>query len=81
MGGEQLIAFSWYRVGGHYTANTYVAKLWELVERLTFSDLGSEKFTVVANVPADRGGDGVIQGFVDDYLAATEAALASGLRE
>jgi exosortase A len=81
LGGEQLIAFSWYRVGGHYTANTYVAKLWELVERLTFSDLGSEKFTVVANVPADRGGDGVIQGFVDDYLAATEAALASGLRE
>lgn len=81
LGAEQLIALSWYRIGGHYTANTYVAKLWELVERLTFSDLGSEKFTVVVNLPADRGGDGVLQGFVDDYLAAMEAALASGLRE
>lgn len=81
LGGEQLVAFSWYRVGGHYTANTYVAKLWELVERLTFSDLGSEKITVVTNVPADRGGDSVLQAFVDAHLASVEAALAAGLGE
>ena len=77
----ELVSHSWYRIGESYTSHAYVAKLLELGERLSFSDTGSARITLVTDVPADQGGDEVLQRFVDEHLAAIESMLDNGLQE
>lgn len=77
----ELVSHSWYRIGESYTSHAYVAKLLELGERLSFSDMGSARIALVTDVPADQGGDEVLQRFIDEHLAAIELMLDRGLQE
>ena len=73
-----MVVYSWYRVGEHYTSNPYVAKFYEIVEMLTFSDLGSAKIVVaVSTGERDIQADAELNAFLAIALPEIETALAA----
>jgi len=74
--GESYQAYSWYRIGYHYTANRYMGKLLEAFYRLTFGRQDSAR--IVVTVPADfdrRQIQPPDQGFLDALLPSLEGPL------
>lgn len=75
--GRQLLTYSWYRVGDHYTASPYVAKFYEIIETVGFSDQGSAKIVVaVSTKQGDEHAEEALTGFLEAALPEIEAALA-----
>lgn len=74
-GDQKLFIWSWYRIGEHYTSSRYAAKIWELIERLSFSDRGSAQISVATDTLKKEGGQKLLQEFITEHLAAIELAL------
>ena len=79
--GKRLFIWSWYRIGDHYTANRYEAKIWELIEQLSFSDRGSAHIVLATDDTGGDDGPKILQAFISEHLEGMEAALDNGLRE
>ena len=75
LGEETLLVWSWYRIGSHYTANRYEAKLWELVEQITFSDRGSAHIVLGTDTDVRHDAEALLQAFLKAQESAIEAAL------
>ncbi len=74
-GGKKLLVWSWYRIGEHYTTNRYEAKIWELIEQLSFSDRGSAHIVLATDALESDEGQKILQEFIAEHLTAIEAAL------
>ena len=74
-GSDNLLVWSWYRIGEHHTAHRYEAKFWELVEEVTFSDKGSAHIVLATDTVDQEKGRAILQRFIADHLPAAEAAL------
>jgi len=75
-GEEQIIAWSWYRIGGFYTSNDYLAKVYEAWVRLGFGAPGAYRVVLAQTRP--NGGQSeptLLQGFLDAHLKALEHSL------
>jgi EpsI family protein len=74
--GGGLLAWSWYRIGEHYTSNDYLAKLYEARLRLIAGD-GRSYRIVIATPDGGQGNSArkVLQQFLDDHLQALEQSL------
>jgi exosortase A len=74
--GRRLLVYSWYKVGENYTVNPYVAKFYEILETVTFSDLGSAKIVIaVSTEQEDRLAEEQLNQFLEAALPQIEAAL------
>ena len=80
-GDENLLVWSWYRIGKHYTSQRYEAKFWELLEKVTFSDIGSAHIVLATTTVDEKRGAEILQKFISDHLSAVEEALESRLEE
>jgi EpsI family protein len=70
-----LLVWTWYRIGDHYTANSYEAKLLEVWGKLTFGRPDAAR--IVLAVEAGKGQDSgeILQSFLSEHLAEIEASL------
>ncbi len=74
--GRRLLVWSWYRVGDTYTANPYIAKLFEAVGKLAFSKQGGAKIVVAIEQNANESNNSQeLQVFVNSILPKLEVAL------
>lgn len=74
--GLRLLAWEWFWIGGHITANDYQAKLMEAWNRI--SNPGQGGFALVLSTPSEESGDNghrLLQSFVDDMWPQIEASL------
>jgi exosortase A len=74
-GDRELFVWSWYRIGEHYTADRYEAKIWELIELLTFSKRGSVHILLATDAVDAGEGQEILQAFISEHLTVIEAAL------
>jgi len=78
MSGEnkQLLTWSWYRIGENYTSNPYIAKIYEALAKLSFSQRGGAKIVVAIEFD-DSSVDAEIEleRFAHSILPALEIAL------
>jgi exosortase A len=74
--GRRLLVYSWYRVGDHYATNSYIAKLYEILEAVTFSDSGSAKIVIaVSTEQGDEQAEQELNQFLAAALPEIELAL------
>ena len=74
----QLLVWSWYRIGEHYTSNRYIAKLLEGFNRLTFArqDEGEVIFALPLNESESIDERSVVlENFVQKMLPQMEKAV------
>lgn len=81
-GPESLAVWRWYRIGGRYTTNPYVAKLYQAVDRLTLDRTDGAIVHVAAALDAqDRPPEVEVKAFVGQLLPALSAALDRSVGE
>lgn len=74
-GGEQLLLWTWYRIGSHYTANPYMAKWYEALEAITFGRRDSARIILATTLDSRNEAKAGLQSFVSAHLPAIEASL------
>lgn len=73
---EQLLVWSWFRVDANYTANPYIAKLYEALAKLSFSKRGGARIVVAIEYDNDvEAAAEELEQFVHSILPALENAL------
>ena len=71
-----LTIYSWYRIGERYTANAYVAKLFEVWSFLSFTEPQAAQYYLVTSQSSPEGGErAVIEAFLSAALVDINAAL------
>tara|TARA_R110002110_G_scaffold91264_1_gene237386 strand:- start:43014 stop:44579 length:1566 start_codon:yes stop_codon:yes gene_type:complete len=72
---QDMLVWAWYRIGGNYTANPYVAKLFEAWNTLSFSRRDASRIIVAAPFSDTSKPEAVLQRFLDQHLVEIEATL------
>ncbi|MEQ9462270.1 MAG: exosortase A [Haliea sp.] len=74
---QRLLVWSWYRVGGEYTANPYLAKLLEARQQILEGQREGARLFVATSVAEESSEQARqrLQGFVDQHRVAIEQAL------
>jgi len=81
-GPKSLMVWRWYRIGARYTANPYIAKLYQALDRLTLDRTDGAIVMVAAPVDGrDQPPEAEVQEFVRDFLPALSAALDASVGE
>lgn len=73
---HRLLIWSWYRVNKRYTSNPYIAKIYEALDSLSFSQRNGAKIMVA--IPVEEGKAApieVLQDYVDVAIPELEVAL------
>lgn len=74
----KLLAWSWYRIGGLYTSNNYLAKLHEAAGSLGLEAAGSYRIVVVTRLSGTvASAQDVLQNFLDVYQLSLDEAFAA----
>jgi EpsI family protein len=73
--GHNLLVWTWYRIGEHYTANAYEAKLLEIWGKLTFGRPDVARIVLAAEAGEERDTGKVLQSFLSAHLSEIEASL------
>ncbi len=77
---ERLYVWSWYRIGDFYTANRYLAKMSEGVQKLTFSRRGAARIALAVAAANDDEAARVLQSFLDIYMSEIAASLETAAK-
>ncbi|MCU0766267.1 MAG: exosortase A [Gammaproteobacteria bacterium] len=81
-GPQSLAVWRWYRIGSQYTANAYLAKLYQSLYRLGLGRTDGAIVTVAAPVDArHRPPDALMQEFVAQVLPSLSEALDASVGE
>ncbi len=81
-GPQSLAVWRWYRIGSRYTANPYVAKLYQAIDRLTLDRTDGAIVHVAAPLDAqDRPHEAEVKAFVDLLLPVLSEALDRSVGE
>ena len=75
---QKLRVWGWYRVGEHYTANAYVAKLYEVAVKLSFGRRDSARLFLATETFEGVDSDKVLEDFLSAHLESIESALDEG---
>jgi exosortase A len=78
-GSQELFVWSWYRIGKRYTANTYVAKALEALERFKPEPGGSARIVIATSATDWSVAQSTLSSFLESNLPAIESTLDSGI--
>lgn len=75
-GSKRLLVWTWYRVGGRYTTNPYLVKIWEAWQQLTIGEaVGTRMFALTPIDDSQETARLRLSGFVGQHLNRVEVIL------
>jgi EpsI family protein len=81
---QDLLVWSWYRIGSHYTANIYIGKLWQVYAQLFDRRYDAAMIMIASEFDSYTDKDAIaarerMQLFIDARLPAVEASLDAAI--